>query len=432
MRQENPYSQVARNKRKRQPHRVSVLLVQLCLIAVVGWLLREPLAIYLVVNTSHRLEQLLFRTGAFVVAVTALQTYAGVVRHPERSIFGVHPVRAVLFLRSIGREQFAITGLWVLMCIGIWSGVNLAWLPWIVVFLLSSWVGGMGVGYGVHLGAVWAAMSPGLAPTLDAIRGQNPREQAAFIYAPGVALGIMGVAIIFASGATRLVIEGQANYVGWMFLPLVLGIIGWLVAEKLATKYLVRAGMVLADIDAHWGMLEEGDEERSVYLDWLAKDNPHRLRLLRNSWRLQRWVTIVLWVLGTVTGLMVMVGSTSLAFGTCAVASVLFTGFPTRLWSAEPRWLQWSLGIDGLTQWKAVFEVTTLVWMGFCLPVCLLSWWSNGATTMLYYGVPLVSMIPILGLVGWWEGQQRGLLFRYVGVFASIVLWGSIWLIMGG
>ncbi len=426
----NPYATVARSKRKRQPHRGGILFVQLCLIVVVGWLLREPLAIYLVSNTSHRLEQLLFRTGAIVVAVTALQTYAGVVRHPERSIFGVHPVPSVQFLRNTGREQLGTTSLWVLIFIGVWSGVDWIWLPWIVLFILSSWIGGMGMGYGVHLGAVWASRSPSLAPTLDAIRGQNPREQAAFIYAPGVALGSMGLAVIFAAGATRLVIEGQGNYVGWILFPFALGVLGWLLAERLSKKYLIRAGMVLMDIDAHWGTLAEGDEERSVYLDWLAKGNPHRLRLLRNSWRLQRWVTIVLWVLGAVTGLMVLVDSTSLAFGTCAVVSVFFTGFPKRLWSAEPRWLQWSLGIDGVTQWKAVAEVTTLVWMGFCLPVWLSSWLNDDA--VLYCGEALLLMVPILALVAWWEGQQKGLLFQYVGGLVSIVLWGSIWLRTGG
>ena len=51
---------------------------------------------------------------------------------------------------------------------------------------------------------------------LDAIRGGNPREQAAFIYAPGVCLALMGMGLIFGAGATRLAIEGKMNFAVWI------------------------------------------------------------------------------------------------------------------------------------------------------------------------------------------------------------------------
>ena len=135
-----------------------------------------------------------------------------------------------------------------------------------------------------------------MAGVLDSIRGENPREQAAFIYAPGAALALMGVALIFGAGATRLAIEGQIGFVPWVIAPACLGMIGWIVALKLADRHLIRAGMILSDIDAHWGVVESAEDDKAVYLDWLATDNPHRLRLLRQSWRLHRWVTIGLWL----------------------------------------------------------------------------------------------------------------------------------------
>ena len=122
--------------------------------------------------------------------------------------------------------------LYVLLSLGIWSGVALEWLGWITIYVLSSWLGGIGIGYAVHLGSVWAATSPLMAGVLDSIRGGNPREQAAFIYAPGAALALMGVALIFGAGATRLAIEGRMGFVPWVIAPACLGIIGWIVALR--------------------------------------------------------------------------------------------------------------------------------------------------------------------------------------------------------
>ena len=110
-----------------------------------------------------------------------------------------------------------------------------------------------------------------MAGVLDAIRGGNPREQAAFIYAPGVVLALMGVGLIFGAGATRFAIEGKMGFVAWILAPLVIGFIGWIVAMRLAEVHLIRAGMILSDIDAHWGVVEEAEDESAVYLDWLAK-----------------------------------------------------------------------------------------------------------------------------------------------------------------
>ena|GEM_PF-4574685 len=423
----NPYTAVARYKRKRTPYIRLMWVMQLVLVLVVAFLLREPLSIYLLSNTAHRLEQLLFRTGAVLVAFTALQTYGGVVRHPERSIFGVHPVLSTSFLKTVAVEQARHSLLVVVLAIGIWSAVPQPWLPWIGTFIVLSWLGGIGAGYGVHLGSVWAARTPMLHGVLDLIRGQNPREQAAFIYAPGVALGGMGLSLILASGATRLVIDGRMSFAGWMILPLLVGAGGWWTAMRLADQYLIRAGMVLSDIDAHWGVLENGEEDNSVYLEWLAQNNPQRLRLLRNSWRLHRWITLGLWAMGCVMALMIWVESASAAMLTGAVLGSVYTLYPNRLLASEPQWLQWSLGIEDRFQWKSISEVMVLVWMGLCIPCLFVVWLLGTEGLWLSFGVPMLGTMMVSLLNGWWAVKHKSPVFQMLGVMISSMIWMTMW-----
>ena len=67
----NPYSVVAARKRKREASERSSGGQNFVLALVVSMLLREPLSVYLLSNTASRLDQLLFRTGAVLVAITA-------------------------------------------------------------------------------------------------------------------------------------------------------------------------------------------------------------------------------------------------------------------------------------------------------------------------------------------------------------------------
>ena len=241
-----------------------------------------------------------------LVAVTALHTYTDVVRHPERFILWcASNAGTMVFSRFVdSRWEFPVV---CFVVVGNLEWCFLGWLGWIAIYILSSWFGGLGIGYAVHLGSVWAATSPLMAGVLT-LSEENPREQAAFIYAPGAALALMGVALIFGAGATRLAIDGRMGFVPWVIAPACLGIIGWIVALKLADRHLIRAGMILSDIDAHWGGVESVEDERAVYLDWLATDHPHRLRLLRQSWRLHRWVTIGLWLVGAIVSLLQWLG----------------------------------------------------------------------------------------------------------------------------
>lgn len=420
----NPYSVVAARKRQREPAARIVWWTKFALVFVVSMLLREPLSVYLASNTASRLDQLLFRTGAVLVAITALQTYTDVVRHPERFIFGVHPIRARLFLRSVSIQQLFNSSLYVLLSLGIWSGVSTDWLSWIVVYVLSAWLGGIGAGYAVHLGSVWAAKAPAMNGVLDAIRGANPREQAAFIYAPGAALALMGMGLIFGAGATRLSIEGQMNFAAWILAPLVIGCIGWMTALRLAEEHLIRAGMILSDIDAHWGVVEESEDEGSVYLDWLAKDNPHRLRLLRQSWRLHRWVTVGLWIMGSVVALMQWLGDDFEVILASGFVATAFVVFPMKLLQHEPQWLQWSLGIDHRTQWRALIEVCGLIWVSYCLPICVIQ---LGTGTVKWHFLGALAMtVPLCGLVAWLDLRSRKKQGLMLGLLCSTGVWLSV------
>ena len=143
----NPYSVVGALKRKRESSEQILWWTKIALVLVVAMLLREPLSIYLLSNTAHRLEQLIFRTGAILVAITALHTYTDVVRHPERFIFGVHPIRAIISKSVGGQQAFAF-----LYAVGIgnmeWCFFGMARLD--CYLYLSSWFGGLGIGYAVH------------------------------------------------------------------------------------------------------------------------------------------------------------------------------------------------------------------------------------------------------------------------------------------
>ena len=417
----NPYSVVASLKRKREPSEQVLWWTKIVLVLVVSMLLREPLSIYLLSNTSYRLEQLLFRTGAVLVAVTALQTYTDVVRHPERFIFGVHPIRAGWFLKSVCRQQIVSSILYVLLSLGVWSGVPLAWIGWIIVYVLSSWFGGVGIGYAVHLGSVWAATSPLMAGVLDSIRGANPREQAAFIYAPGVALAFMGVALIFGAGATRLAIEGRVEFVPWVMAPGFLGFVGWIVAQKLADHHLIRAGMILSDIDSHWGVVESEEDERAVYLDWLATGHPHRLRLLRQSWRLHRWITIGLWLMGGLVALLQWLGDDFEVVLASGIVATAFVVFPSRLLQHEPKWLQWSLGIDLRTQWRAVTEVSGLIWLSYCLPIIVVQLFFG--SIQLLGLLAMILTVPLCGVVAWLELREKKKQGLAIGLLCSVGVW---------
>ena len=83
-----------------------------------------------------------------------------------------------------------------------------------------------------------------------------------------------------------------------------------------------------------------------------------------------------------------------------------FVVFPTKLLQHEPQWLQWSLGIHRITQWRVVFEVCGLIWLSYCIPICVMQL-LIGDVSLHVFGA-LLLMVPLSGLVAWFDlGDQR-------------------------
>lgn len=425
MTSQNPYQCVRALQIERSGTHKLQLVGYCTVVLTVVVLLSAPLAEYLSgPQNLQRLEQILFRVAALLVALTTLQTYGDVVRHPERTIFGIHPIRSTLFMQYVGRMRLEHSALWLMMSLGIWKDVSVEWWPWIAFYLVSSWIGGIGAGYGIHLGSVWAARSPSMAGVLDSIRGQNPREQAAFIYAPGTVLGLVGLTLIVGSGATKLAIDGQTQWGWWLIAPASLGLLGWVAAMRLAPSQLVRGSMLLTDIDAHWGMVDGEENPREVYLEWTSSEDPNRLRLLRQSWRMHRWVIVALWCMGGVLLLALWVQedwSLRVALG---LTSTLGLGIPVLLQRHEPQWLQRALDIEDKVQIKALTEVAILLMMGVWIPVSVGLVLFSETEILIAVGIRIIAG---MGMMYWMSTQVVQKSWRStLVVILSLILWGTV------
>ncbi|NCG21955.1 MAG: hypothetical protein GWP91_23305, partial [Rhodobacterales bacterium] len=165
---------------------------------------------------------------------------------------------------------------------------------WVVVGAIAM---GLWASSWIHLQAIIAAESQSWAPLLDAIRGVNPRPQAAFLYAPGLILLVSGVLVQMACTGLELADAGAVW--GWAGpLPmLLLSTLGWRATPTLAKEAWFRGSLVLAEIDARYASLEDPEEGRRVYLDWSVRFLPDAmgrwaLKDLRHGWRARRsWIT---------------------------------------------------------------------------------------------------------------------------------------------
>ena len=141
------------------------------------------------------------RFANLVAAAVILHSYADLVRGPDRAILDVHPVQprplvvAIARHTAVSRSYLPVMASILLLPVGLsasWAAYGGA-----CALVFGAWLAGLGVGFMIHLGAVWAAYSPSVSGILDAVRGQNPKMQAALIYAPGAALLLVGLAVEF-------------------------------------------------------------------------------------------------------------------------------------------------------------------------------------------------------------------------------------------
>lgn len=424
----NPYrraDQISTSRQRGSKYFIVVLLG----VALSSWLLMEDALQYLQTDLSSKMEQILFRFAAILTSVMALQTYGDVVRSPILNIISIHPVLARPLLQAIVLQRMKRSWIWLasfwillfpLLAINQFEIFALA-----SVLLCGSWVGGIGIGYAVNLASIWAARSPKMTEILDLARGQNSREQAAFIYAPGVALVIVGLALALAVGGLRASIEGNVLWSVFLLLPFLLGIVGYAVANALMEEEFLRVSSILTDIDAHWNAVEEGEDPNAVYLDWMAQKNPELLRVLRAGWREHRIYPVLAWCLGLFCSILFLTDRLAEMKGGVIVSCVLLGTLSAQLAKGDPNWLDRALGIDSRRVMLARARVSFLYGLGIVIPTAIAGMVKQGLEqlSLLLSFVFFLAMVSILSA---WLAK-RGQWFIYLPVALVI---GAFWLRM--
>ncbi|MEC7241963.1 MAG: hypothetical protein VXW32_12090 [Myxococcota bacterium] len=376
------------------------------------------------------------RLGWFCCAVMALRSYTALVRGPERAVLDPHPGDPKLLLRYL-TLRCASENL-VLLCCGIAMLWPLAWAGYsaeaavAACVVATGWALGLLIGFPVHLAAVWAAESRALSNVLEALRGANPRLQAALIYAPGVVLALGGAGVWMASQAGLLLLADTPS--GWGFLlgPVVLGALAWGLAGPLAGGFHYKTTMVLAEIDAHYARLEDAEEGKIVYLQWMVRFfpqslQPHLLKDLRHGWRgLRTWV-LGAWAAGVMVGLSSVSDDPqaferSLALAGAALVAVASTG----LWLGirDPKWLDTSLPAHPQERLRAR-SVAVFLWLqGVLLLGAIGLGWRHGSSEAWVFLAVLEGLAVVLAV-----GASRASRWREQGWSAylpgALLLWAG-------
>jgi hypothetical protein len=350
----NPYRAVFATLARRRPERWRWWLPVLASVAAMP-LARPVLLSFLTQGAGIAwvagLEAVTVRLGALMAAAMALHTYSDLVRSPDRPVLDAHPVEPKALLRAIAwrtaRQRSYLPVMAAVLLAPVLQVVG--WVPWLgaVGVVLGAWLSALGVGFAVHLGAVWAGLSPGLAKVLDAVRGDNPRMQAALIYAPGAALLVVAISVVFSSAGLSHALTGAPS--GWAFLciPPLLGLVGWALAGPLAERYYVRATALLTEVDGLVSGVSSAEEDRTVYLEWMARGRPELLRQLRQGWRSYRPWALGGWGLGFLGLLAAWSGESGTEGRLLSVVGgcmLLFSLLPPQLSKGDPPWLDEALG----------------------------------------------------------------------------------------
>lgn len=379
---QSPYAWIVRLRRQRQPQGLRVLLPLLAS-GLAAPLARPVLLGFLDGPRTPEIvaagtEAITFRLGALLVGAMALSSFDALLRGPDREVLEVHPIDPRGLLPAIGGELLRRQVILPLMAAILLSpllvhGQVRAWVGALVV-LLGAWLCGLGLGAWINLGAVEAAESPRLRGLLELLRGDNPRLQAALIYAPGVVLAVGGLAVGLAAGGLSAGLQGHAP--GWLFLglPYLLGGLGAALALPLAARSWTRASRLLAEVDAAWAGQEEPEEERRVYLEWLARGRPELLRALRQGWRVRRTWATGAWGLGLVgafAGWSSQPEAPAVVLAVAGAAALLILALPARLAEGDPPWLDRALGLRAPAVGLARAQVAALYAQGALLPPLL-------------------------------------------------------------
>ncbi len=346
------------HRRRVEGPRLGALLPLIAALAA-GWMARTALLGFLVDPrlVPEGVAGLAARLGLICCGAMSLYSYSALVRGEDRPVLDPHPVDPGQLLPylaiKVAAERWSLPiGVALLALPLVWFGQPLAWLL-ILAVCYGGWFVGLLVGFPIYLGAIWAAESPSLALFFELLRGDNPRLQAALIYAPGAVLMLGGVGVWQGAAGAGQVLAGEPLAGLKLLLPFVLGIVAWLPAASLGRAYHFRATTLLAEIDAMYAGTEDPEEARRVYLDWAVKFLPAGLRSevtkeLRHGWRgLRSWITGA-WGAGVVAALAGWSADPAAPSRAGLVAGaglVLVGAVAVRLAATDPLWLEQALPV---------------------------------------------------------------------------------------
>lgn len=318
------------------------------------------------------------RIGLLLGAGLTLGTFDVVVRGPDRAVLDTHPLLPGPWYISRITESARVRLPWLLAALAaLWPLGDLRAIALCGFVLAGAWFAGLGVGIGVNLAAPAVGLDPRYTGVLDAIRGVNPRLQAALLYAPGVALGIAGGGILAGASGLDGALRGSASF-AWLLAPWALGAVG-IVLGRRAAPNAARLPALLGEIDAAYAFADAPDEARHVYLQWAVRFAPsrlqvHLLRELRHIWRAERGWATGAWGLALVAAAAGWAGQIWAAVGLVTVVA----GLGVRLTATDAAWIAVSLGVPP----GRVLAARAIAVAGVAVPVAI----AAGITLMLQRG----------------------------------------------
>jgi hypothetical protein len=289
---------------------------------------------------TARLARAVFLLAVLAILVPLVRTiFLGFLDDPDTVSMGLHAVwlRAALVVMSLvgfevhgavlrGRSREVLALLPVVPSQVVWADlVGVAWraagivaigaallLPIALEHDPAAWLVGVGVLVGAAtlglswaavalLGAVQVAEDPAWEGPLDLVRGNNPRPQAAIIYALAPVVLVGGYALDQAAFAGVQLLGGATAQAAWLGVPIVAGLAALPAIGPLADRVWFRATMVLEDIRARYATVESAEDAQRVYMDWTVRwlpDDIGRWALLdlRHGWRGHRGWLAPVWV----------------------------------------------------------------------------------------------------------------------------------------
>ena len=312
----NPYVRIWRLRRANRAASTGWIgLVQSVTGPIVATVLVIPLFDQIFLSFLHRpvglwgegVAAVTLRAGIAVLSLLALDVFTAVVRGPDRAVLTLLPIDAVAVVRY-EVVRVAVERWWLLPSVAaLLAPVAFAGAPslWALSLLavVGAWSMGLCVSAAVHLLAIEAAESPSWADLLDLVRGKNPRQQAAFLYAPGVVLLLCGVLIGQGAYAIPTILAGETVNFVWLLLPFAVSSFAWLRISRLAPGSWFKGSAVLAEIDARYAALADQEEGLRVYLDWMVRYLPAPVALfalkdMRHGWRARRGLISGAWLVG--------------------------------------------------------------------------------------------------------------------------------------